>query len=131
VALDVLVKKVCELPGYTTLDLSTKTIRARVNKGFFTTVAGRIDPVGRPGLHHLMVVDPATRRSGFDKLKDPPKAATLTKFKQRLEHMQWLDSFGPTEQWLTGIPPGKTGTSPERRGPPPSKTSSGSPRPRG
>jgi hypothetical protein len=28
VALDVLVKKGCELPGYTTLDLATKTIRA-------------------------------------------------------------------------------------------------------
>jgi len=84
VALDVLVKKGCELPGYTTLDLATKTIRARVNKSFFTAVAGRIDPAFRPGLHQLMVVDPATRRSGFDKLKDPPKAATLTKFKQRL-----------------------------------------------
>jgi Domain of unknown function (DUF4158) len=84
VALDVLVKKGCELPGNTTLDLATKTIRARVNEGFFTVVASRIDPVFRPGLHQLMVVDPATRRSGFDKLKDPPKAATLTKFKQRL-----------------------------------------------
>lgn len=109
VALDVLVKKGCELPGYTTLDLSTKTIRARVNKGFFITAAGRIDPVWRPGPHQLMVVDPATRRSGFDKLKDPPKAATLTKFKQRLEHMQRLDGFGPTEQWLERIPPGKIG----------------------
>jgi hypothetical protein len=76
---------------------------------FFTAVAGRIDPAFRPGLHQLMVVDPATRRSGFDKLKDPPKAATLTKFKQRLEHTQWLDSFGPTEHWLDGIPPGKIG----------------------
>ena len=98
-----------ELPGYTTLDLATKTIRARVNKSFFIAVAGRIDPAFRPGLHQLMVVDPATRRSGFDKLKDPPKAATLTKFKQRLEHTQWLDSFGPTEHWLDGIPPGKIG----------------------
>jgi TnpA family transposase len=109
VALDVLVKKGCELPGYTTLDLSTKTIRARVNRGFFDAAAGRIDPARRAGLHALMVVDPATRRSGFDKLKDPPKAASLTKFKQRLEHTQWLDSFGPTEQWLDGIPPGKVG----------------------
>ncbi len=72
-------------------------------------MAGRIDPVFRPGLHQLMVVGPATRRSGFDKLKDPPKAATLTKFKQRLEHTQSLDSFGPTEHWLDGIPPGKIG----------------------
>ena len=109
VALDVLVNKGCELPGYTTLDLAAKTIRARVNKGFFTAAAGRIDPVRRPGLDRLMVVDPATRRSGFDRLKDPPKAATLGKFKQRLQHMQELDALGPTEAWLKGIPPGKIG----------------------
>jgi len=109
VALDVLVKKGCELPGYTTLDLAAKTIRARVNKGFFADAAGRIDPVRRSGLDRLMMVDPATRRSGFDRLKDPPKAATLGKFRQRLQHMQELDALGPTEVWLKGIPPGKIG----------------------
>ncbi|MFI6910309.1 hypothetical protein ACIBKY_54315 [Nonomuraea sp. NPDC050394] len=50
-----------------------------------------------------MLVEPATRRSGFDKLKDLPK------FQQRLEHTQWLDFFGPTERRLDGIPPGKIG----------------------
>ena len=109
VALDVLMKKGCELPGYTTLDLAAKTIRARVNKGFFTAAASRIDSASRPGLDRLMVVDPATRRSGFDRLKDPPKAATLGKFKLRLQHMQELDALGPTEAWLKGIPPGKIG----------------------
>ena len=56
-----------------------------------------------------MVVDPATRRSAFDALKAPPKAATLGKFKQRLQYMLELDALGPTEVWLQGIPPGKIG----------------------
>lgn len=109
VALDVLVKQGCELPGYTTLDEATKTIRTRVNRGFFTAVAARIGPGHRAGLERLMVVDPATRRSGFDDLKAPAKSATLGKFKQRLEHMLHLDELGPTEEWLRGVPPGKIG----------------------
>ena len=44
VALDVLIKRGCELPGYSTLDEATKTIRTQVNRGFFTAVAARIGP---------------------------------------------------------------------------------------
>ena len=109
VALDVLIKQGCELPGYTTLDEAAKTIRTQVNRGFFTATAARIAAAHRLGLARLMVVDPATRRSAFDALKAPPKAATLGKFKQRLQYMLELDALGPTEVWLQGIPPGKIG----------------------
>ncbi|MGW3470631.1 hypothetical protein ACWDKQ_19745 [Saccharopolyspora sp. NPDC000995] len=44
----------------------------------------------------LLVVDPTTRRNGFDRLKDPAKAATLGKFKARLAHLQELDDLGAT-----------------------------------
>jgi Domain of unknown function (DUF4158) len=109
VALDVLVKRGCELPGYSTLGEATKTIRTQVNSGFFTATAARISPAHRAGLDRLMVVDPATKRSAFDGLKAPPKAATLGKFKQRLAHLAQLDALGPTGDWLRGIPPGKIG----------------------
>ena len=109
VALDMLIRQGCELPGYTTLDEATKTIRTQVNRGFFTATAARIGPAHRAGLERLMVVDPATRRSAFDALKAPPKAATLGRFKERLQYMLELDALGPTEVWLRGIPPGKVG----------------------
>ena len=47
-----------------------------------------------------------TRRSEFDRLKDVAKAASLGKFKQRLELLADIDAIGPTEAWLEGIPPG-------------------------
>lgn len=50
-----------------------------------------------------------TRRSEFDRLKDPAKRASLGKFRQRLEHPTVLDGLGPTEQWLEAIPAGKIG----------------------
>jgi len=109
VALEELVRSSCELPGYTTLDAMTKTIRTEVNISFHTAVAQRISPPDRARLARLLLVDPVTRRSEFDRLKDPARQASLGKFRQRLEHLAALDALGATEQWLEGIPSGKIG----------------------
>jgi hypothetical protein len=55
----------------------------------------------------LLLVDPVTRRSEFDRLKDAAKAASLNKFKARLDYLRELDELGPAEAWLEGLPPGK------------------------
>jgi hypothetical protein len=107
VALEELVRARCELPGYTTLDAMTAMIRAEVNGGFHAMVAARPGRGARAGLDRLLLVDPATRRSDFDRIKTPAKAPTLGKFKARLAHLQELDALGPTETWLAGVPPGK------------------------
>lgn len=107
VALEQLVRAQCELPGYTTLDELTKKIRTEVNRRFFTLVAGRVDPAARARLARLLVVDPVTRRSEYDGLKDVAQAASLGRFKARLAFLQDLDALGPTQEWLEGVPPGK------------------------
>lgn len=107
VALEELVRAECELPGYTTLDEMTKKIRTEVNRGFFTLASGRVDAGARARLARLLLVDPITRRSEFDGLKDVAQAASLNKFKGRLAFLRELDGLGPTEVWLEGIPPGK------------------------
>ncbi|WP_237737143.1 Tn3 family transposase [Rhodococcus sp. 21391] len=83
------------------------TIRAEVNGEFFALVSGRPVWAERARLDRLLVVDPATRRSEFDRIKTPAQAATVGKFKARLAHLQALDAIGPTEAWLDGVPPGK------------------------
>lgn len=104
VALEELVRERCELPGYTTLDKMVTAIRTEYNTALFTKVDGRIERPDRAGLTQLLVVDPTSRRSGFDRLKAPAKAASLGKFKLRLAHLRELDALGPTEKWLEGIP---------------------------
>jgi hypothetical protein len=94
VALDELVRQSCELPGYTTLDAMAASIRTEVNGGMFTMVAARPDRMQRAWLERLLWVDPATRRSEFDRLKDSAQAATLGKFKDRLAHLAGLDALG-------------------------------------
>lgn len=81
VALEELIRARCELPGYTTLDAMTATIRTEVNGGFFARVAARPERAARARLDRLLLVDPATRRSDFDRMKTPAKAATLGKFR--------------------------------------------------
>lgn len=107
VALEELVRAECELPGYTTLDEMTKKIRTEVNRGFFKLVSGRVDAGARARLARLLLVDPITRRSEYDGLKDVAQAASLNKFKGSLAFLRELDALGPTEEWLEGIPPGK------------------------
>jgi hypothetical protein len=50
VGLEELVRARCELPGYTTLDAMTATIRTQINTGLFAMVAGRLDVVARARL---------------------------------------------------------------------------------
>ena len=109
VAIEHLVRKRLELPGYSTLDRMVARIRAKVNEGVFGTVSSRIPADGRARLGRLLVADPATRRSEFDRLKDPARAATIGKLKARLKHLADLDAVGPTGAWLAGVPMAKVG----------------------
>lgn len=93
VALEELVRARCELPGYTTLDALATGIRTEVNTEFFTRIAARPGRVQRSRLDQLLLVDPSTRRSEFDRLKQPAQAATLGKFKQRLAHLAAMDAL--------------------------------------
>ncbi|MGZ4543213.1 MAG: DUF4158 domain-containing protein [Mycobacteriaceae bacterium] len=108
-ALEQLVKASCELPGYTTLDAMASTVRTEVNNALFTMVAGRLDTAARARMLGLLAVDPVRRRSDFERIKDPPGAATISGLRMWLEHLGWLDGLGPTEQWLEGISPTKIG----------------------
>ncbi|MGH3755195.1 MAG: hypothetical protein ACRDRP_21380 [Pseudonocardiaceae bacterium] len=84
-------------------------IRTKVNTGFHAMVVRRLSPADKARLGRMLLVDPVSRRSGFDRLKDPAKAATIGKLKQRLAHLAGLDALGRTEEWLEGVPPGKVG----------------------
>ncbi|WP_436778293.1 Tn3 family transposase [Yinghuangia sp. YIM S09857] len=109
VALEQLIRRRRELPAFSTLNEMAAAIRAEVNRGVFAAVSGRVPGDARARLLRLLVVDPAVRRSQFDRLKDPAKAATVGKLKARLAHLAALDAIGPTGAWLVGVPMAKVG----------------------
>jgi hypothetical protein len=107
VALEELIRARCELPAYSTLDRLAGRIRAEVNGGIFALVHGRMSPADRARLLGLLERDLITKRSGLDRLKQTAPAATLSKFREHLELMAWLDAVGATDAWLAGMPAAK------------------------
>ncbi|MFI9311085.1 DUF4158 domain-containing protein [Streptomyces triculaminicus] len=106
VALEMLVRRRLELPGYTTLDAMASTIRTEVNTGFFETIAGRVDAASTARVLGLLRVVPGSR-SRFDELKRPAKAPSVSHLREHLAYLDKLELLGPTADWLEGMPPGK------------------------
>jgi hypothetical protein len=104
--LEALANNQCELPGYTTLDKMAATLRAEVNGGFYRVVAEWLDAAERARLLGL-IVDPVSRLSALPRLTQPAPKATVSRLKQHLGLLQWLDELGPTATWLEGVPPTK------------------------
>lgn len=107
VALEELVRARYELPGYSTLDELAARVRAEVNTELFATIGARLTTAAREQLQRLLEVDPVSKRSAYDRLKQPAMAATLSKFKQHLASLAWADGLGPARAWVAGIPPSK------------------------
>lgn len=55
----------------------------------------------------MLVVDPLTRQSTLPKLTRPAGRATVSRLKQRVAFVAWLDDFGASGDWLAGVPPAK------------------------
>jgi len=108
IALEELVKSNCELPGYTTLDRMAGQIRTEVNTRMHELVHGRMTEDERRRILALLRVDPLSRRSGHDQLKDVAPKATVSRLRRHLDHLAWLDGIGSaTAAWLKDIPAAK------------------------
>ena len=78
------------------------TVRTEVNDALFAMVAGRLDTAARARMLGLLAVDPVRRRSDFDKVKDLPGAATISRFRKWLEHRAWLGRAGADRTMACG-----------------------------
>lgn len=107
VALEALNGRGCELPAYSMLDRLAGRLRAEVNDGFHHLVAGRLDAAARARLAGLLAVDPVTRQSALPTLTRPAGRATVSRLKQHVAFLAWLDDFGPGGDWLAGVPAAK------------------------
>jgi hypothetical protein len=107
VALEALSGQGCELPAYSTLDRLAGALRTEVNGGFHRLVSGRLDAAGRARLRELLVVDPLSRQSALPRLTRPAPRATVSRLREHIAWLAWLDALGPTGDWLAGVPPAK------------------------
>jgi len=87
------------------LDRLARRIRTLVNRRFFLTIFQRLSSADCTRLEALLVVDPRSHRSLYNRLKQLPKRPMLTHLQDWLTHCEWLLTLGETQTPLAGLPP--------------------------
>ncbi len=103
VALEKLVEGSFELPGYSTLDEMAARIREEVNSSIFAMVAGRIGPAGTARLDETLQTGGPGTKSAFNRLKKTAPRPSWTNFRQQVDQVRWVDSFGDSRAWWHGV----------------------------
>jgi hypothetical protein len=98
-----LVKASLELPAFSTLDEIASRIRREVNTAMFERVAGRIGLPDRVRLENLLEIVGPAATTPYNRFKQPARRASWSGFRERVEHLRWVDSLGDTDAWLEGI----------------------------
>jgi hypothetical protein len=107
VAIDALIAQRYELPGFSTLlkvaqrqrTATYTTWYARIQEGLTFDLQAQLDT--------LFTVDPLTRRSMWDKLKDPAGQPTRKNLQQLADRLDYLATFAPAIQLALTIPEAK------------------------
>lgn len=103
-ALETLINENCELPAFSTLDTLVSRVRRIGNARFFRMVAQRLSPSDQARLNSLLEINQPSQASGFNKVKETPKSATLSHLDEWLTRLTWLLSFGTMDRLIEGIP---------------------------
>ena len=107
VAIEALRKAQCELPAFSPLDRAVLHVRAMVNRGLFQRLLDQLTLTEQQQLDALLIVDPATKRSPFVRLKLQPKQPTRTQLNRFEQHLRWLESLGDLDRLLGHLSPSK------------------------
>jgi hypothetical protein len=103
VAIETLVKEHCELPAFRTLDLLATRIRKFVNGRIFRTVLSRLTEAEQTLLERLIDKEAPGHFTDFNRIKEPPKSASLSHLNEWLDKLSWLVSLGNMERLLEGV----------------------------
>jgi hypothetical protein len=103
VALEKLVEGSFELPGYSTLDEMAARIREEVNSSIFAMVAGRVGSAGAARLDETLQTGGPGTKSAFNRLKKTAPRPSWTNFRQQIDQVRWVDSFGDSRACWQGV----------------------------
>jgi Domain of unknown function (DUF4158) len=107
IAIEELVRQRFELPAYSTLERTAARIRGAVNRTFHHRALSALSSSEQQQLDALLVTDPTSHLSQWNRLKEEPGRATLTHLKDDLDHLAWLKGAQIGTTALIGIPDSK------------------------
>lgn len=104
VVIEELIGKHFELPAFNTLDRLVRHVRSKVNQAIFQIVTNYLKTNNLLAqIDNLLIVEKEETYSAYQRLKQPPKAPTLTNFKEYICYNHWLMSLGFIERYLKDI----------------------------
>lgn len=89
-----------ELPAYSQIDRLVKQSRHCANEEIFNRVYQQLPDEVKKKFDKLTI---HATRTAYNKLKELPKSTTINHFKELLNHLTWLESFGSMTDYLSGI----------------------------
>ena len=104
VAIEELVRKKYELPAFDTLVRAARHVRAIVYHKFYRQADDALCTVEKEDIERLFLVEPETRFSPWNTLKQEPGSPTLTHLKDWLDRLAWLTKYQISDKALDGIP---------------------------
>ena len=107
IAIETLIARRYELPGFTTLVKIAQRQRTATYKTWYSRIEAGLSPALRGQLDVLLRVDPTTQRSGWDTLKDPAGQPTRTNLTQLANRLEYLATFTPAIHLALIIPEAK------------------------
>lgn len=103
-AIEELVRRSVELPGFTTLETLTQSIRAEINHSWYQQVMARLIEDDQMRLLSLPTRRHEQSATDFASLKIPPGKPILSEMKRIKDRLQWLMHLVQTPRLLEGIP---------------------------
>ncbi|HHT9935122.1 TPA: Tn3 family transposase [Legionella pneumophila] len=104
VVIEKLVHASYELPSFYKLNRLVRHTRHTVNNRIFSETMKSIIATNQSEVFkQLLILQDATQRTLFDKIKNLPKRPTIDRFQNYLDHFHWLMSFGNVMHCLDGI----------------------------
>ncbi len=85
------------------MDRLARHIRTLVNGGIYQRILARLSEQDQQALSALLEQEESSPFTPFNRIKEPPKSATLTHLDEWLSRLTWLQSLGNTSQWLEEI----------------------------
>jgi hypothetical protein len=104
VAIEELLRKRFELPGFTTLFRAARTARATVNRSFYDRMSQALDPPTKARIDSLFDKEEDARQTPWDTVKIEPGQPTVKRVKRFLENAAWLKEQAVDAKALAGIP---------------------------
>ena len=104
VVIEELIDNSFELPVFMTLDRLVRHVRSTVNQDIYQKVMRHLkDHNLLEKMDALLIVEQEEAYSAYQRLKEPPKAPTLTHFKDYTVYHHWLMSLRFMEPYLKAI----------------------------